>query len=157
MGQKGEQAKALFEQGYNCAQSVAGVFAEEMGLPFETVVQLASPFGGGMGRMREVCGAVSGMLLALGMLRGYSDPKAPEKKRELYVQVQRLAGEFRAQNGSIVCHELLGLSKGPSEPTPEARTAAYYKKRPCGELIRCSADILADYLAETASDADDTP
>lgn len=148
MGQKGQEAKALFEQGYNCAQSVAGVFAEEMGLPVETVLRLASPFGGGMGRMREVCGAVSGMLLALGMLRGYNDPRNPAEKRELYALVQQLAGHFREKNGSIVCHELLGLDKGPSEPTPEARTETYYKKRPCGELICCSADILADYLRE---------
>lgn len=142
MSQKGDRAKELFEQGYNCCQSVAVAFASEMGLSEEMAARLASGFGGGMGRLREVCGAVSGMVLVSGMLHGYSDPKAREEKKELYARVQRLAAQFREQNGSIVCRELLGLEKAEGSPVPSPRTAEYYRKRPCGELIRLAASIL---------------
>ena len=149
MGAKAERAKTLFQQGYNCAQSVAVAFAPEMGLSEETAARLASAFGGGMGRMREVCGAVSGMLLVAGMLYGYSDPTSREEKRETYALVQRLAARFRQENGSIVCRELLGLPAGAvSVSTPEKRTADYYKKRPCPKLVRLAAEILAEKFPE---------
>lgn len=143
---KREQAMALFKEGYNCAQAVAGAFAEELGMPLETVVMLASSFGAGMGRLREVCGAVSGMALVAGAMQGYSDPKAGAEKAAHYALVQRLAGVFSEQNGSIVCHELLGLKAGKDDPAPEDRTSAYYQKRPCAELVGDAAEILAENL-----------
>ncbi len=146
MGQKGEQAKALFEQGYNCAQAVICAFAPEMGLERETAARLASAFGGGMSRLREVCGTVSGMAFVMGMLRGYSEPQDIAGKRDTYALMQKLAARFREKNGSIVCRELLGLDRAMDPPEPSPRTAAYYKKRPCGELVRCAADILEEEL-----------
>lgn len=142
-------ARQNFLEGYNCAQSVALAFAdvfEERGIDATTLAQLASPFGGGMGRLREVCGTVSGMLMVLGLLEGYDDPSADKTKMELYQKVQELAGQFRDQNGTILCRELLGLPEGPDDPTPEKRTQAYYHKRPCAEYCASSARILAEYL-----------
>ena len=95
-----------------------------------------------MGRLREVCGAVSGMFIVAGLLKGYSSPVNAQAKKEHYALVQRLAGEFETQNGSIVCRELLGLEERKSPPDPEQRTEAYYKKRPCAELVECAAEIL---------------
>lgn len=149
MESKGEQAEALFRAGYNCAQSVACAFADEMGLPVETVARMVCGFGGGMGRLREVCGCVSGMIFVLSVLRGYNGPAENGRKAEVYADVQTLAARFRAQNGSIVCRELLGLGQGPSTPVPEERTEAYYKKRPCPRLAGMAADILSNFLQST--------
>ena len=140
-----EQAEKLFREGYNCAQAAFLPFAEECGLSRETAAALASSFGGGMGRLREVCGAVSGIFLAAGLLCGYSDPKDPVAKKAHYELIQRLAARYREENGSIVCRELLGLPAGPDSPTPEARTGTYYKKRPCPELVRRAAEIPVSY------------
>jgi C_GCAxxG_C_C family probable redox protein len=144
---KGALARQFFEQGYNCAQSVAGAFAVEMGMPQATVFRLVSGFGGGMGRLREVCGAVTGMFFVLSALYGYEDPKTDEEKKALYARVQTLAQAFAEKNGSIVCRDLLGLKEKKQGPTPEKRTAAYYAKRPCGQLVEQAADLLQDYLA----------
>ena len=150
MSEKGEKARALFERGYNCAQAVFGAFCEETGIDFDTAVLLASPFGGGMGRLREVCGTVSGMLLAAGILYGYSSPDAVREKKDTYQTAQALANTFRNQNHSIICRELLGLTnvKADASPQPEARTAAYYKKRPCALLAQDAAEILEAYIKE---------
>lgn len=145
-----EYAMQLFRNGYNCSQAVAGAFTDVIGLDFDTTVKLASSFGGGFGRMREVCGAVSGMMIVIGLCEGYSDPKDTAAKKAHYEKVQKLAGEFRNINGSIICRELLGLDKKgdvtDSSPTPSARTEAYYKKRPCVELVRIAAEILDRYF-----------
>jgi C_GCAxxG_C_C family probable redox protein len=143
-----ERATALFKEGYNCAQSVFAAYSEELGIPLETALKLSSSFGGGMGRLREVCGAVSGMFMVLGMKRGYSDPNDKKAKKELYRQVQALAGQFEKENGSIICRELLGLDHRRDVPVPEERTDNYYKKRPCVEMVRCAAKILDQYLSE---------
>lgn len=143
-----EKAMALFEEGYNCAQSVVLAFADLHGLDEKTAARLSSSFGGGMGRLREVCGAVSGMFMTLGLLYGYDNPKASEEKAELYAQVQALAADFEKENKAIVCRELLGLSVQKEEPMPEARTKEYYKKRPCKELVGDAADILEQFIAE---------
>ena len=149
MSEKAQRAKALFLEGYNCAQAVAGAFAPEMGLSVDAAARLASGFGGGMGRMREVCGAVSGMTLAASALRGYNDPKAGPEKTDTYAMIQELAGRFRAENGSIICREL--LAKAGAAPTggtaAEDRTADYYKKRPCPELCRLCAELCAEFIA----------
>ncbi len=143
-----ERAMRLFEEGYSCAQAVFLAFEDVHGLDRETAARLASSFGGGMGRLREVCGAVTGMFLAAGILCGYSSPGAREEKSEHYARIQALAGEFEKANGSIVCRELLGLSVKRQEPVPEERTAEYYRKRPCKELIGQAAEILETYLLE---------
>ena len=140
------KAKAFFEQGYNCAQSVALAFCDETGLAPETAAKLASSFGAGMGRLREVCGAVSGALLVLGAVKGVSDPQDRQGKTAQYKEIQEFAKRFRELNGSIVCRELLGLTEKTSEPTPEQRTPEYYRKRPCGELVACSTLILEETL-----------
>lgn len=137
---KKEYAESLFKSGYNCSQSVAVAFAEEAGLDKEMVARLTIGFGGGVGRMREVCGAVSGMAFVISALYN-------EDKGSIYERVQEVANEFRKENGSVVCRELLGLSiKGADSPVPEPRTDAYYKKRPCVELVVMSADILEKYI-----------
>ena len=151
MSEKAQRAKALFLEGYNCAQAVAGAFAPEMGLSVDAAARLASGFGGGMGRMREVCGAVSGMTLAASALRGYNDPKAGPEKTDTYAMIQELAGRFRAENGSIICRELLGLRAGQQDaPAPSARTKAYYAGRPCAEIVASAAEILQQMLEEQA-------
>ena len=143
-----EKAMKNFYDGYNCTQSVVLAFEELFPFDRETLLRMVSPLGGGMGRLREVCGSVSGMFLVLGMVYGYSDPKAVEEKKELYAKVQQLAGRFEERNGSIVCRELLGLSEKRQEPVPEARTEGYYQKRPCPELIGMAAEILEEFIEE---------
>lgn len=140
---KGEIAENYFRQGYNCAQAVALAFCEEMNLSEEAVSKLTIGFGAGMGRLREVCGSVSGMTFVISAIYG------EKSKAEVYELVQTAAKEFEKENGSIVCRELLGLSiKGADSPTPEKRTNEYYKKRPCAELVHMSADILSDLLTK---------
>ena len=150
--QKGIIARELFLKGYNCAQSVAGAFAEEIGLPLETVLKLAQPFGAGMGRLREVCGTFSGMLFVVGQLYGGCEPgSAPDgSKARVYSIVQELAERFRARRGTLICRELLGLGRGAeTDPSrPSERTAEYYKKRPCAEICAESASLLEAYLSE---------
>ena len=145
MGKYGEKAKALFAEGYNCAQAVFAAFSDVTGIEFETAIRLSSGFGGGMGRMREVCGAVSGMFMVLGALDGYTSPNDNTLKMELYAKVQKLAGEFRQENGSIICRELLDGTPS-STPNPTERTPEFYQKRPCGEFVKIAADIVADHL-----------
>lgn len=145
---RGEKAEALFLEGYNCAQAVVIAFEDLHGLDRETAAKLSSSFGGGMARLREVCGSVSGMFMVAGLLYGYDNPKAKEEKAEHYARIQKLAADFTAEHGSIVCRELLGLTEKKQEPTPEARTEEYYKKRPCKELIGRAAEIMDNYIKE---------
>lgn len=146
-----EQAMKLFREGYNCAQSVFLVFCDEYGMEFETALKISSSFGAGMGRLREVCGAVSGMFMVAGMLYGYADPKDHTAKTEHYKRIQYLAKEFELQNRSIICRELLGLGKEKDSPTPEIRTPEYYQKRPCLELVGMAAEIMDNYIKSNQS------
>ena len=141
-----ERAVELFVEGYNCAQAVAAAFGDLTGLDEKTAARMASCFGGGMGRMREVCGAVSGMLLVAGVLYGYNDPKATTEKRELYAQVQAMAGQFRQELGSIVCRDL--LKNPPSDPNPTPRTEQFYKDRPCARMVATAARIMDEFIQE---------
>jgi C_GCAxxG_C_C family probable redox protein len=143
-----ERAEALFKEGYNCAQSVFAAFSEDLGMDFETALKLSSSFGGGMGRLREVCGAVSGMFLIAGLKYGYSNPQDSDAKTEHYRLIQELAQKFKDQNGSIICRELLGLPKPEGSPIPEARTQSYYQNRPCVEIVKSAAQIIDKYLEE---------
>lgn len=138
---KGEIAQKYFECGKNCSQAVALAFCPEMGLSEEIVERQTIGFGGGMGRMREVCGTVSGMTYVISNLYGGCGRAA------VYAMVQEVAKRFEAENGSIICRVLLGLDKNERPaPTPEARTAEYYKKRPCPDLCKMAADILDDFI-----------
>ncbi len=128
-----------------CAQSVVTAFNDKLNLDFETALKLSSSFGGGMGRLREVCGAVTGMFIVVGLLYGYDDAHDRKQKAEHYKLVQELAAKFKEQNKSIVCRELLGL-KGADNYMPEIRTEEYYSKRPCKQLVGIAAQILEDYI-----------
>lgn len=145
---KSEEAKLLFKAGANCAQSVLGAYAAECGLTHEQAMRLGSSFGAGMGRLREVCGAVSGMFMVIGLKLGYSDIQCKSEKDRHYALIQKLAEEFKSRAGSrsIVCRELLGLSKGTDSPVSEVRTAEYYRKRPCAELVGIAAEIVENHL-----------
>ena len=143
---RGMKAAELFLSGYNCAQSVAVVFCDLTGLTEQQAARMASAFGGGMGRLREVCGAVSGMLMVLSQLYGYDTPGDDVKKKELYHQVQALAAKFREENGSIVCREI--LKNPPSDPNPSPRTAEYYAKRPCARMVLTAARLMEEFIVE---------
>lgn len=151
MDSHAEHAKALFESGYNCAQSVLLAFAPETGLDEQTASRLASAFGGGMGRLRETCGALTASFMVLGMVYGGYPPGDDASKAELYRRVQELAGRFREAHGTTLCRELLGRPDGPDHYVPEARTPEYYGKRPCAGIITRAAEMLAVYLEENPS------
>ncbi|MCM1091480.1 MAG: C-GCAxxG-C-C family protein [Butyrivibrio sp.] len=153
---RGKAATANFLSGYNCTQAVTLAFADLFDMDERTLLRMSSSFGGGMGRLREVCGTVSGMFLVAGLLYGYDDPKAFDEKAEHYGRIQELARRFRACQGSIVCRELLGLSAGADSPVPERRTQEYYKKRPCGQLAGLAAAILEQFIEENPIESEKT-
>lgn len=144
---KAKLAGELFAQGYNCSQSVIAAWADEIGLDRQTALLVSSGFGGGMGRLREVCGAVSGAFMVLSYKFGSTDVSDGKAKAALYETIQAFASRFKQENGfdSIVCRELLGLP-GASEPKPAERTAEYYKKRPCRELVELSSGLLGEFI-----------
>ena len=143
-----ERAAAAFAAGQNCAQAVVSAFADLLPVDADTAMRMASPFGGGLGRQREVCGAVFGMCLVAGFLYGQSDVSDPAEKTRVYTMTQELCRAFREKNGHIVCRELLGLKEGPSSPAATPRTPDFYKKRPCPELVADAAEILEAYIAK---------
>ena len=165
---RGELARGYFLKGYNCSQAIVLAFSDRTGLDEHTAAKLASSFGGGMGRMREVCGTFSGMLIVLGMLYGYdaaAETEAENKKLH-YARVQALAERFRTEFGSIICRELLAgkakeeLKNGVAadgeqvaamlsdSAVPTPRTEAYYKKRPCPDIVETGARMLEMYMDE---------
>lgn len=141
-----EKARDLFLSGCSCSQAVFGAFALEMGIDHDTAMKLASSFGGGLGGSRELCGAVSGMLMVAGLKWGYSDIGDNEIKTAHYARTRRLLEAFKAVHGTTVCHELLSdlgkLSENPSERTPE-----YYKTRPCARFVETAAAVLVMEMA----------
>ena len=141
-----KKAGELFRNGYNCAQSVFCAFADEVGLDFETALKLSSSFGGGMGRLREVCGAVSAMFMIAGLKYGYTVPNNDTIKGEHYERIQFLANEFIKKNKTIICRELLGLDIEHDSPTPTKRTPQYYINRPCERLVKEAAGIISNYI-----------
>lgn len=142
----GTIAEQNFHIGYNCAQSVLIAFYDVTGLDEKSAAMLASSFGGGLGRMREVCGAVSGAALVLGIVKGYSDPEDTEAKKAHYARVQEFCRRFKEKNGSIICRELLSGVQTTEGGEPEERTREYYQKRPCAALCRQAAEILEKML-----------
>lgn len=141
-----DNAKELFESGCNCCQAVFCAFLDETNLSKEDALRLSAGFGGGFGRLREVCGAVSGMTMVLSNIFASADPNNKGEKSALYALIQKAAGEFREENGSIICRELLGLEGKNSNPVPEERTKEYYRKRPCSELVKYAAEITEKFL-----------
>lgn len=149
METKREKAQNLFKQGYNCAQAVMGAFAEEAGLNQKEAMMLASSFGGGMGRLREVCGAVSAMFMVLGIKEGYYLPEDIEGKKEQYKKIQEIAEKFKKENNTIICRELLENVKTQKGAEPEKRTEQYYHSRPCEKFVGDAAEIMERYLKKT--------
>ena len=159
-----EKARRLFKEGgYNCCQAVVLAYNDLFGMDDNTAAALSSGFGGGMGRMREVCGSVSGMVMLAGLLKPACDPMDKAARTGNYALVQEVAGEFKAMNGSIICKELLGLTGSPisagdnihgipESPTPSDRTPEYYKKRPCEELVGISARIIGEKILSLADE-----
>lgn len=158
--QKEQKAKEYFLEGYNCCQAVLLAFSDILDIDAETLKKAGSGFGGGMGRMREVCGTVSAMVMASGFAKPADNPSDKISKTANYALVQELAEEFRKENGSIICGELLGLrpmgaslsGTTAASPEPSDRTEAYYKKRPCADLVACAAGILARKILGKAAD-----
>ena len=144
---KGEIAKNNFMQGYNCAQAVLLAFCDDLGFDEQTALMLASPFGGGIGRMREVCGAFTGAVMVLGLKFGNTIGSDRAAKGKDYERVQLFAKRFKEELGSdtIICRELLGLS-GPSDPDPAKRTKEYYQKRPCPETVAIASGLLGEFM-----------
>lgn len=146
---KSDKAAYLFKEGYNCSQAVLGTFSDELGIDFNQAMLISSSFGAGMGHMREVCGAVTGMFMVLGLKFGYDDPKAYSEKSVHYKRIQDAAGKFKEKNGSIICRELLGLGNKESKShVPEKRTDTYYKKRPCVDLVKDAVEITEFIISE---------
>ncbi len=147
-----EQAKYNFEHGCNCAQAVLLAFSDLTGLDETTALKLSSSFGGGMGRLREVCGAVTGMFMAAGLILDGGKTDSQEEKMAHYARIQALAARFREEHGSYICRELLEGVQTSTGSAPEERTEAYYKKRPCAELCYSAAAILDAFLQEAAKE-----
>ena len=124
---RSDQAASLFREGYNCAQAVLLAFADVLSIDKKTAAMLSSSFGGGMGRLREVCGAVSSMFLIAGLVKGYDRPDDDEAKAAHYQLIQTLAYKFKEENGSIICRELLGLAEGAD---------FFYASKKDGKLLR---------------------
>ena len=144
---RAQRATDLFKQGYNCSQAVFASCADIYGVTDESLaLRLSASFGGGIGRMRMVCGAASGMFMLAGLQNGSSTPHDNEGKMANYAFVQQLAGEFKAQYGSLICAELLGLAPKPQDPKPEERTQQYYEKRPCSEMVAQAVRIFLHSL-----------
>ena len=142
MDVKEQKARELFKSGYNCAQATFCAFCDELGIDFETALKLSSSFGGGMGRLREVCGAVSAMFMIAGLKQGYTSNNDDEAKEKHYRLIQELAQKFKSKHGSIICRELLNLPPGADSPTPSKRTEQYYQERPCENFIGNAAKII---------------
>ncbi len=147
MGQRTEKAKELFLQGYNCSQAVLGAFCEDIGLEFETAIKLSSSFGGGMGQLREVCGAVSALFMIAGFKKGYTSPTDKEAKTEHYKRIQNLAKQFTQKRGSIICRDLLTM-KPTGTVEHHNRDEKYYQSRPCLVLVEEAALLAEQFLEE---------
>lgn len=145
---RAERARQLFHEGYNCAQSVVLAYSDLFGLDNSLAASISAPLGGGMGRLREVCGAVSGMFMVAGLYYKNDVPSDMEKRKTVYAAVQNLAEKSKALNGSIICRELLGLDHKSDVPTPEARTEAYYKRRPCADYVASATRLIGEKLNE---------
>lgn len=144
---RAQKAAELFRKGYNCAQSVVLAFEDVLPLNENQLAALSSSFGGGMGRLREVCGAVSGMFMVAGFLRGSTSPVDAASKAEHYALIQQLAGDFKEKHNTIICRELLNID-ADGNPVPSKRTESYYASRPCEQFVYDAAEIIDQYLKD---------
>lgn len=145
------RARELFLKGYNCSQAVFCAYSDIYDIPEELALKLSASFGGGIGRTRETCGAVCGMVMLEGLESGQTKENDDEQKQNNYKQTQQLIEQFRAENGSSICKELLGLRKdAPIVPAPDSRTAEYYKQRPCLRMVESAARIFGKKINESA-------
>lgn len=146
---RAERAKEYFLKGYACSQAVALAFVDVMNMDEATVTKIMLPFGGGLGRLRLTCGAISGMAAVIGTMFAREE-NTPENKKAIYAITQELCGKFQRENGSLICGELLSGMKVPVQVggEAEARTERYYRKRSCADIVFCAAQILEDYLKE---------
>ena len=144
-----EKAKELFLSGCNCSQSVFCAWADELGFDEKTAMKLSCGFGGGVGRLREICGAVSGAAMVLSMRFSGEDGR---DRASVYGMIQDFANRFQAETGSVICRVMLGLDENtPKSPVPEERNEKYYQKRPCAELVCLAAEKLEEVLDEHIS------
>lgn len=147
---KAEKAKEYFKNGYNCSQAVVGAFASDFGIDEKTALKMAEGFGGGMGRMRLTCGAVSGMCMLAGLKYSGGEARDTDTRTKIYETVQKMAREFEEKNGSIVCGDLLGVNRPKDNSArPEERTEQYYKKRPCADCVGDCAELVEKYLIDS--------
>lgn len=142
-----EKAMALFREGYNCSQSVFLAFEDMYDMDHSMAVRLSSAFGAGMGKLREVCGCMTGAFMAAGILFGYEDITDIDEKKRTYGMIQEIAKKFEEEKGTIICRELLGLKKGEDLEEPAVRTEEYYTSRPCMALCGLATQILDDYIS----------
>lgn len=152
MGSRVEKAVELFMSGYNCSQSVFVAYSDLFGMDREQALKVSCSMGGGMGRMREVCGTVSGMAMVAGMVCGNTDPSDQAAKTKNYETVRKMADVFKAQHKSIICREILGIRSAEKSAAPEARTAEYYQKRPCARMVETAARIIEETFPELVAD-----
>lgn len=145
-----DYAACLFKSGYNCAQSVFAAYADLFGMERRTALRMSSAMGGGIGRMREICGAVSAMAMLAGLKEGNDDPENEEAKAHIYALVRDMSGKFKEKEKTIICRELLGIEGMEESAKPTVRTAEFYRTRPCGRLIREAAEIIEAFLVDNA-------
>ena len=151
MGERADRARALFLNGYNCSQAVVGAFSDLFGMEPETAMRFAEGLGGGIGRMRLTCGAVSAMALLAGLKMSTGKPGDLETRKEVYAKVREMAAAFQEKNGSITCSDLLGAARPKDDSAkPQERTAQYYQKRPCPDCVQDCAEIVEMYLLSEA-------
>jgi len=143
-----EEAVKTFESGYNCAQSVFATYADLFGMDKETALKMSSSMGGGIGRMREVCGVVSAMALLAGLKEGNADPKDEQAKEAIYLLTRQMADKFKEKHQTIICRELLGIEGMEKSAKPSERTDSYYSQRPCSKLVATAAGIVEEMLLE---------
>ena len=146
-----QRAVDNFMAGYGCCQSVVAAFADLYGLDDVMAKRIAAGFGGGVGRLRMMCGAVSGIVMLVGLDCGQTEGSDREGKSACYKVVQDLLARSKAENGSLICAEILGLEgyqKAQNSYVASARTAEYYKTRPCAAKVESAARIFARYLEE---------
>lgn len=152
-----QKAISYFESGYNCSQSVFMAYSELYGIDTDTAARLATSFGGGMGRLREVCGAVSGMFMILGLHYPFTVTTDKEIKKTNYKAVQRTANLFKAEMGSYICADLLKIKHEPQAPESSDRTEEYYEMRPCSRCVALAAEIVGKEIAGIGSESVTVP
>lgn len=143
---RAEYAEILFKRGFNCAQSVFGAYADLFGLDFEMALKMSGALGGGVGRMREVCGAVLSMSLIAGLKEGNANPDNEETKAHIYELVRQMSNMFKERQGTIICREILGINGMEKSAKPSLRTSEFYAARPCAGIVKCAAEIIEEVL-----------